>query len=200
MLTTFRGWYLITEVLLIVLFLSWLWERHKILRVAGVGVYVFFFMGLVRLIKDWRLSPETNAAIYESYQVGLWLRTHTPPESRCATWDAGVVGYFAHRPVINLDGRVNTYEFLKLAESEVPAYLKAKGVRYLTLYTLGITYREYWRFRVYREFWEPLLQRAVYVKSFYHRPADVFFEVNRGGSYYYIWELPVTSQGMKPQE
>jgi len=200
MLTTFRGWYLITEVLLIVLLLSWAWERHKILRVAGIGVYAFFFLGLARLIKDWRLSPETNAVIYEAYQVGLWLRTHTPPESRCATWDAGVIGYFAHRPVINLDGLVNTYDFLKLPETELPAYLKAKGVRYLATYTLGTTYREYWRFREHWDSWEPLLQRAVYVKSFYHRPADVFFEVSGGASYYYIWELPFTSQGGKPQE
>ena len=193
-LTTFRGWYLVTEVLLIVLLLSWLWERHKLLRIAGLGAYGVFFLGLSKLIKDWRLSPETNAVIYEAYQVGLWLRTHTPPESRCATWDAGVIGYFAHRPVINLDGLVNTYEFLKLSDAQMPHYLKEKGVRYLTTYTLGSTYKDYWRFRDLWSLWEPLLGRVVYVKSFYHRPADVFFEISGGESYYYVWEMPFTSQ------
>jgi len=189
-LTTFRGWYLVTEVLLIVLFLSYLWERHKILQITGVTIYSTLFALLSKLTIDWRLSPDTNAVIYEAYQVGLWLQQHTPPHARCATWDAGVIGYFAHRPVINLDGLVNTYDFLALSESDLPAYLKEKNVRYLTTYTLGSNYKNYWRFKAHMDLWEPLLQKPVYVKPFFHKPADVFFDISGGASYYYIWELP----------
>jgi hypothetical protein len=101
-------------------------------------MYGGLFATIGKLTKDWRLSPETNAVIYEAYQVGLWLRENTPPQSRCATWDAGVIGYFAHRPVINLDGLVNTYDFLPLLKSKLlPTYLKEKNVRYLTTYHPG---------------------------------------------------------------
>lgn len=80
-LITFRGWYLVTEVLGIVLFLSYLWERHKILKAIGIAMYGGLFATIGKLTKDWRLSPETNAVIYEAYQVGLWLRENTPPKA-----------------------------------------------------------------------------------------------------------------------
>jgi len=199
-LITFRGWYLVTEVLAIVLFLSYLWERHKILKVIGIAMYGGLFATIGKLTKDWRLSPETNAVIYEAYQVGLWLRENTPPQSRCATWDAGVIGYFAHRPVINLDGLVNTYDFLPLLKSKLlPTYLKEKNVRYLTTYTLGTDYKDYWHFKEHWDVWESLLQKPVYIKPFFHKPADVFFDASGGESYYYIWELPApTADPGKP--
>jgi hypothetical protein len=163
-------------------------------------MYGGLFATIGKLTKDWRLSPETNAVIYEAYQVGLWLRENTPPQSRCATWDAGVIGYFAHRPVINLDGLVNTYDFLPLLKSKLlPTYLKEKNVRYLTTYTLGTDYKDYWHFKEHRDVWESLLQKPVYIKPFFHKPADVFFDTSGGDSYYYIWELPApTAKPGKP--
>ena len=142
-------------------------------------MYGGLFATIGKLTKDWRLSPETNAVIYEAYQVGLWLRENTPPQSRCATWDAGAISYFAHRPVINLDGLVNTYDFLPLLKSKLlPTYLKEKNVHYLTTYTLGTDYKDYWHFKEHRDVWESLLQKPVYIKPFFHKPADVFFDTS----------------------
>ena len=36
-----------------------------------------------------------------------------PEESVVGSWDAGVIGYFSRYPVVNLDGLVNSYEYLR---------------------------------------------------------------------------------------
>lgn len=40
-----------------------------------------------------------------------WIAGHLPADAVVASWDAGVIGYFAERPVVNLDGLVNSYEW-----------------------------------------------------------------------------------------
>src|SRR5206468_9058442 len=36
---------------------------------------------------------------------------NTPAGTAIASWDAGVIGYFSDRPVVNLDGVVNSFEW-----------------------------------------------------------------------------------------
>ena len=56
-----------------------------------------------------------------------------------------------------------------------------------------------WHFKEHWDVWESLLQKPVYIKSFFHKPADVFFDTSGGECYYYIWELPVpTAETGKP--
>ena len=37
-----------------------------------------------------------------------------PDDSIIGSWDAGIIGYFSRHPVVNLDGLVNSYDFLHL--------------------------------------------------------------------------------------
>ena len=39
------------------------------------------------------------------------MRDNTPADTVIASWDAGVIGYFSDRPVVNLDGVVNSFEW-----------------------------------------------------------------------------------------
>lgn len=51
------------------------------------------------------------------FELGTWLRTNTPPGATIGMFDAGMVGYFAHRHVINLDGLVNSPDYLEVLRS-----------------------------------------------------------------------------------
>ena len=46
-----------------------------------------------------------------------------------ASWDAGVVGYYANRPVMNLDGVANSYAYYEASrDGEVGAFLTERGL------------------------------------------------------------------------
>jgi hypothetical protein len=61
-----------------------------------------------------------------------WVRENTPPGTVIAAKDAGIVGYFSERPVINLDGKANGYEYLRhLRNDDVAGYLTSRDTEYL---------------------------------------------------------------------
>jgi hypothetical protein len=43
--------------------------------------------------------------------AGEWIDRNLPANAVLASWDAGAIGYYSHRPVINLDGVANSYEY-----------------------------------------------------------------------------------------
>jgi hypothetical protein len=59
--------------------------------------------------------------------AGQWIDQHVPPGTVLASWDAGALGYYAHRPVINLDGVANSYDYYKAARAgTVGEFLKTR--------------------------------------------------------------------------
>lgn len=68
----------------------------------------------------------------EGRAAAEWLNANTPADSVVASWDAGVLGYFSHRPVINLDGLVNDWEFVEVIRTRRYAdYLEREGVDFV---------------------------------------------------------------------
>ena len=63
---------------------------------------------------DWRtVSPVSR---WEEWNVTNFMGTMVmnrvlPEGSVVGSWDAGVIGYFSHHPVVNLDGLVNSYDY-----------------------------------------------------------------------------------------
>ena len=58
----------------------------------------------------WR-RRDMLAYVRYSYQLAEWIRDHLPEDCVIGAWDAGIVGYFSERQVVNLDGLVNGREF-----------------------------------------------------------------------------------------
>ena len=54
------------------------------------------------------LDPGTRALMVHDAAAGAWIDKNLPPNARIASWDAGVIGYFSDRRVVNLDGVVNS--------------------------------------------------------------------------------------------
>jgi hypothetical protein len=57
------------------------------------------------------IDPGLRSLMDGDRAVGIWLGATLPRGQVAASWDAGVIGYFADRPVVNLDGLVNSFEF-----------------------------------------------------------------------------------------
>ena len=65
-------------------------------------------------------------------QSGLWISENLPADVVLGSWDAGVVGYFTAQPVMNLDGVVNSFEYLDANEAGTQAeFLRARDLAYL---------------------------------------------------------------------
>jgi hypothetical protein len=62
------------------------------------------------------------------------INRETPADAVIGSWDAGYIGYFSDRRVVNLDGLVNDYAFAETLAAGAPAlpgYVRATGIRYL---------------------------------------------------------------------
>jgi hypothetical protein len=53
------------------------------------------------------LDPSAASPMRAAREAALWSGENLPPKAILAGWDAGVIGYYCPRPVVNLDGVVN---------------------------------------------------------------------------------------------
>ncbi len=70
-----------------------------------------------------------------SYLVARVMNRTLPQGSVIGTWDAGIIGYFSRFPVVNLDGLVNSYDYLRapkisyrLIGTVAPEYVERFGI------------------------------------------------------------------------
>ena len=61
------------------------------------------------LTDEWEITSYWHIASYMGAQV---MNRSLPEGSIIGSWDAGVIGYFSRLPVVNLDGLVNSYDYL----------------------------------------------------------------------------------------
>jgi hypothetical protein len=79
------------------------------------------------------------APVHYHHEVAKWLREHVPVEKTIGMWNAGYVGYFSDRKVINLDGLINArelYEYLTDGPG-VWQYILDKKIDYISDYYFG---------------------------------------------------------------
>lgn len=103
-----------------------------------------------------------------------WLEKNTPPTAKIGCFDAGIVGYFSHRPVVNLDGLVNSVDFVPYARGDsVYAYIRREKIGYLAQFFLGDGF-ETGRLSGSKEEWLKLLGDTLYRKEFQYYSTGLF--------------------------
>jgi hypothetical protein len=111
-------------------------DRKTIIVTAILGFYlVFHAQDMVRLFwservvyHDWKLSWND-----ESYLAARWLSENLPDDATVGSWNAGVLGYYAKRRVVNLDGLINSFDLLPyLREKRIVDYIRKEGIQYLS--------------------------------------------------------------------
>ena len=91
-----------------------------------VGGVVFSALLIRGQVNRWWLFADGVA-------MGRWIDAHLPPDAVVYEVDnAGLVGYFAGRPLINGDGLINGWDYQRdLRSGRLPEYLRRTGVGYL---------------------------------------------------------------------
>ena len=76
-------------------------------------------------------DPEIRSIQLANRTAAEWASTGLPPDAVLASWDAGVLGYFADQPVVNLDGVVSGFDWYDATQeggAAMAAELRIEGV------------------------------------------------------------------------
>jgi hypothetical protein len=80
-----------------------------------------------------------NPLYVARYQAARWMAKNLPSDAVCASWNAGQIGFFSERAVINLDGLINGIDYYdRVLRGDVSRleYVCENGVGYLADYNL----------------------------------------------------------------
>ena len=99
--------------------------------VAGLGIYAA--LDTYAVVEPFRFVDARSAShrlddVWAPALGGLQLDAMLPKDAVVGSWDSGEVGYFTQLPVVNLDGLVNSYEYLRRGGDAWDLWLKHGGV------------------------------------------------------------------------
>lgn len=86
--------------------------RLRRLAVGGIIIVVACLLSVAsnaRVVGRVLDPPASNSGV-QLYHTALWIDANTPADAIVGLSDAGIVGYFSERSVVNLDGLVNSFE------------------------------------------------------------------------------------------
>lgn len=95
--------------------------------------FAVFISGMLKLGSGFDFHPMLDA----QYRAGKWIQKNIPKGSINASWNAGHIGYFSDRSVINLDGLINSYDYYSKKKNpnfNMRKYLIDHGVEYIADY------------------------------------------------------------------
>lgn len=137
--TYIHNWYYVPFLLLLFLvvaeiylalisFVALLPRVHRIgsRSVAVLVVLAYLGIGVVEF------GPNKNDYVYKIYRSSFWVHDHLAEGQIGAAWNAGIIGYFSGRQVVNLDGLINSYDYYDaLKAGQEPAFVARQGVMFV---------------------------------------------------------------------
>ena len=110
---------LYVAIYLIRRFLSPRWRIAA--NALSVGVFVIgaaLLLARADFAEPFRWVDRESKSLERNWYIGSYMGVQVinralPEGSVIGSWDAGVIGYFSRLPVVNLDGLVNSYDYLR---------------------------------------------------------------------------------------
>ena len=124
-------------------------RRPGMAQLLSVGVVV---IGAATLLvradfaEPFRYAESSDAIVHRDQwaaanYMGVQVANRILPEgSVIGSWDAGVIGYFSRFPVVNLDGLVNSYDYLRALDADLEDGVHRFGQFRPVHRVLGITH------------------------------------------------------------
>jgi hypothetical protein len=128
-----------------------------VLAILGVPLLIGFGLQLRTF-----LDPELRSIQEANRDAGVAIDVSLPDDAVLASWDAGVVGYFSHRRVVNLDGVVNSFEFYQAGrDGRIGAFLDDDGVGWIVNHGLPVDGDDQDIIRFVKSTWGPDAAEAL---------------------------------------
>ena len=142
-------------------------RRLAVVAVCAVGVVLAFdpygFTEPFRFVAEKRRSSIVEDG-WALAQEAAAFEQMLPHDAVLGSWDAGAIGYFADRPVVNLDGLANSYDYLRAGPGTWHLWLEGEGVPEFGVTHLVNPLRQA----------QGLMRRFEYVGSRMFKDADAF--------------------------
>ena len=98
-------------------------------NILGMGIVVIgvvFLLAKADFTLPFRLVDWWSKSTSREWEVTSFLGTMVmdrliPEDSVVGSWDAGAIGYFSRFPVVNLDGLVNSYDYMRARREGIEA-------------------------------------------------------------------------------
>jgi hypothetical protein len=118
-------------------------------------------------ISTWALGDTQSRFAHYRLQAADWIRAYTPPSARIGSWNAGMLGYFSHRAVVNLDGLANNGDYFRrvVRGKDLEGYLRSERIGWLADQSCG-----------------PSPRPTIYLRSFFAGHLDA--ELDLAARYY----------------
>ncbi len=123
-------------------------------RLAAAAVVAVIAVGYVAMYATYTLDPARKTRYIAAYHTGVWMAENLAPQTRVGSWNAGALGYFSRRTVINLDGLVNGARFVQeyLSTGRTAEYIAEEDITHLADYaTSSEWFNRYGEFTVLYE-------------------------------------------------
>ena len=104
---------------------DWYSRRSRSFRrvaIAAAGVYTLFF-AYFSYSQAYRSHP-----VYPYYDIAQWVDANTAEGEKIGVFQCGTIGYFCHREIINLDGKVNREALDAIRNGRLESYLQKEGI------------------------------------------------------------------------
>jgi len=131
--TAFQRWYFSLPMILVIAGIAAVVPQKAMWSMAWIG----FQIGFVGALNGPAITMDEESIFTVRYRFARWIEANTAPDERLASWNAGQLGYFTNRTVINLDGLVNDREYFEKVfkpQRGLMEYLREKKVRYVIDY------------------------------------------------------------------
>ena len=102
------------------------------LRRAALGVLSAGLLIGYGVLATSEFHPRKNDTIAETLRAAFWVRDTLPADAVGASWSAGVLAYFSERPIVNLDGLINSREYYQaMRENRAAQFAVGQGVDFV---------------------------------------------------------------------
>ncbi|RME57493.1 hypothetical protein D6779_08590 [Candidatus Parcubacteria bacterium] len=126
--------------------LSFKYKPSFILLLVIIGGIYFFQIPYFRYKFAHDYNYHFIAPVYYQKEITEWINTNLPPDAVVGVWNAGYVGYFAERRIVNLDGLINGRELFEYVRDGrgIEQYILDNRIEYISDYFFGVPYPLQW--------------------------------------------------------
>jgi hypothetical protein len=117
---------------------------RRVLMLCFVGLTLVFSWIYFKDMKRTILFQISHSE-HPRHKMVAYINQNLPEHAILGSWDAGYLGYYCQRTLINLDGLVNNYEIIPyLRNKNMDAYIDKNGIDYLVNQNLNLD-NDRWR-------------------------------------------------------
>jgi hypothetical protein len=132
---SYARWYYVLQPLLAALvaadLLEWSLARVPARRLAGAAACGLAVLVTAAGFARWQREESRRGTRVPLLEAAAWVAAELPADARIGSWNSGTLGYRSGRTVVNLDGLVNSWDYLERGQFDICGYWERTGITHL---------------------------------------------------------------------